>query len=85
MISYNGWERDYQENKKKYIEIFDKAMSQDSEDISFLEKKIADISNRKYAVGVNNATDLEYIATRHPAGARAGAPLTAYINAVAKF
>ena len=60
MISYNGWERDYQKNKEKYIEIFDKAMSQDSEDISFLEKKIADISNRKYAVGVNNATDALY-------------------------
>ena len=43
--------------------------------------------NENYSinVGVNNATDLEYIATRHPAGARAGAPLTAYINAVAKF
>ena len=34
---------------------------------------------------VNNATDLEYIATRHPAGARAGAPLSMYIRAIANF
>ena len=30
-------------------------------------------------------SDLEYIATRHPSGARAGAPLTAYVRGVAKF
>ena len=41
--------------------------------------------NYSVRVGVNNATDLEYVATRHPAGARAGAPLTAYVNAIAKF
>ena len=37
--------------------------------------------NARIKVGVNNFTDLEYIATRHPQGARAGAPLTAYVNA----
>ncbi len=36
-------------------------------------------------VGVNNVTDLEYIATRHPQGARSGSPLTAYITASAYF
>ena len=41
--------------------------------------------NYRIKAGVNNATDLEYIATRHPHGARAGAPLTAYIKAVANF
>ena len=41
--------------------------------------------NFRLQAGVNNATDLEYIATRHPSGARAGAPLTAYIKGVAKF
>ncbi len=39
----------------------------------------------KIQAGVNNATDLEYISSRHPSGARAGAPLTAYIKAVANF
>ena len=39
----------------------------------------------KFVVGVNNATDLEYISSRHPAGARSGMPLTAYIKAVATF
>ena len=41
--------------------------------------------NFRLQAGVNNATDLEYIATRHPSGARSGAPLTAYIKGVAKF
>ena len=41
--------------------------------------------NYRIKAGVNNATDLEYIATRHPHGARAGAPLTAYIKAIANF
>ena len=45
--------------------------------------KITD--NYRITAGVNNATDLEYIATRHPSGARSGAPLTAYIRGVAKF
>ena len=39
----------------------------------------------KFVVGVNNATDLEYISSRHPAGARSGKPLTAWIKAVATF
>ena len=41
--------------------------------------EITDYARIKF--GVNNFTDLEYIATRHPQGARAGAPLTAYVNA----
>ena len=41
--------------------------------------------NYRVITGVNNATDLEYISSRHPTGARAGAPLTAYIKAVANF
>ena len=35
--------------------------------------------------GVNNATDLEYISSRHPAGARAGKPLTAWVKGIASF
>ena len=41
--------------------------------------------NYKFVAGVNNVTDLEYISSRHPAGARAGKPLTAWIKAVATF
>ncbi len=41
--------------------------------------------NYRITAGVNNAFDNEYIATRHPAGARAGAPLTAYFQASATF
>ena len=41
--------------------------------------------NYKIRAGVNNAFDNEYIATRHPAGARAGAPLTAYVLMTAEF
>ena len=41
--------------------------------------------NAKIKFGVNNFTDLEYIATRHPQGARAGAPLTAYVNASLRY
>ena len=42
-------------------------------------------ANTSILAGVNNVTDLEYIATRHPSGARAGAPLTAYIKATTSF
>ena len=41
--------------------------------------------NAKIKFGVNNFTDLEYIATRHPQGARAGAPLTVYVNASIRY
>ena len=43
------------------------------------------MENFRFTAGVNNATDLEYIASRHPNGARRGAPLTAYFKAAAKF
>ena len=39
----------------------------------------------KFVAGVNNVTDLEYISSRHPAGARSGKPLTAWLKAVATF
>ncbi|MEE2695208.1 MAG: TonB-dependent receptor [Pseudomonadota bacterium] len=43
------------------------------------------MQNYRITAGVNNATDLEYVASRHPSGARRGAPLTAYVKAVANF
>ena len=41
--------------------------------------------NYKLVAGVNNLTDLEYVSSRHPAGARAGKPLSAWVKAVANF
>ena len=45
--------------------------------------KITD--NYRITAGVNNATDLEYISSRHPAGARSGKPLTAWVKGIASF
>lgn len=39
----------------------------------------------RLSAGVNNVTDLEYIATRHPSGARAGAPLTAWLKLTSTY
>ena len=43
--------------------------------------------NENYMInaGIKNATDLEYISSRHPGGARAGAPLAAWVKATANF
>ena len=43
--------------------------------------------NKNYSItaGVNNATDLEYISSRHPDGARPGKPLTAWVKGIANF
>ena len=43
--------------------------------------------NKNYSItaGVNNATDLEYISSRHPDGARPGKPLTAWVKGLANF
>ncbi len=43
--------------------------------------------NNNYSItaGVNNATDLEYISSRHPDGVRAGKPLTAWVKGIARF
>ena len=43
------------------------------------------MENFRFTAGVNNATDLEYIASRHPNGARRGAPLTAYIKGEIRY
>lgn len=58
MISYDGWDREYQENKEKYLELFDNFMSQlNYENSEKFEKILAEKIGRKYAVGVANATD----------------------------
>lgn len=61
MISYDGWDREYRENKEQYLKIFDKFMSQlNYENSELFEKEIANIIGRKYAVGVATATDALY-------------------------
>ncbi len=41
--------------------------------------------NFEFSAGVKNATDLEYVATRHPGGPRSGAPLSAWVKGIARF
>jgi len=58
MIPYEGWDREYQENREKYLELFDAIMCKNKcEDIEWFEQKFADYIGRKHAVGVANATD----------------------------
>lgn len=58
MIPYDGWDREYQENKEQYLHLFDKFMSQSNyENSEQFEQKFADYIGRKYAVSVASATD----------------------------
>jgi dTDP-4-amino-4,6-dideoxygalactose transaminase len=61
MISYDGWDREYNQNKELYLDVFDKFMSQSNyENCESFEKEFANMVNRKYAVGVASATDALY-------------------------
>ena len=63
MIAYDGWDREYQENKEAYLDLFDKFMSQlNYENNEDFEKKFAERMGRKYAVSVANATDALHFA-----------------------
>ena len=58
MIAYDAWDREYQENKQAYLEIFDRFMSQmNYENNDEFEKRFADRFNRKHCVSVASATD----------------------------
>jgi len=61
MISSNGWDREYATNKEHYQRIMDKVFSSESEDISFLETTLKEVSGRKYVVATNSATDALYL------------------------
>jgi perosamine synthetase len=55
------WNREFLQNKNEYVELFDEVMRIDNEcGIEFLENKVANIADRKYAVAVNSATDALY-------------------------
>jgi dTDP-4-amino-4,6-dideoxygalactose transaminase len=63
MISYDGWDREYQENKEAYLTLFDKFMSQlNYENNEKFECEFAERIGRKYAVSVANATDALHFA-----------------------
>lgn len=58
MISYDGWDREYQENRETYLKIFDKFMSQTNyENNEAWEHSFAERMNRKHCVSVASATD----------------------------
>lgn len=63
MTSYDGWDREYQENKQAYLEMFDRFMSQQNyENNEAWEKTFAKRVGRKYAVSVASATDALHFA-----------------------
>jgi UDP-2-acetamido-2-deoxy-ribo-hexuluronate aminotransferase len=63
MISYDGWDREYQENKEQYLDLFDKFMSQlNYENNEEFERNFVKGLDRKYCVSVANATDALHFA-----------------------
>ena len=53
-----GWDREYLANKDEYLELFDSVMQKEQEtNVEFLEKNLAEITNRKYAITCNSGTD----------------------------
>lgn len=63
MIAYDGWDREYLENKEAYMLLFDKFMRQlNYENNENFEKRFAEKIGRKYVVSVANATDALHFA-----------------------
>lgn len=61
MISYDGWDREFQLNKQSYMEAFERSMSLTAyENTESFENYFAEYVGRKYAVGVASATDALY-------------------------
>jgi len=58
MISYDGWDREYQQHRSAYLDIFDGFMSQSNyENNEDFEKYFAGFIGRKHVVSVASATD----------------------------
>jgi len=58
MTAYDAWDREYQENKQTYLEIFDQFMSQmNYENNEDFEHNFAEKLGRKHCVSVSSATD----------------------------
>ena len=63
MISYDGWDREYQENKDAYLKIFDDFMSKmNYENNEEWESNFAKRLGRKHCVSVASATDALHFA-----------------------
>ncbi len=64
MVPFFGLDREYQEYKVEYQNIFDEVMTHgkvlQGNEVKSFEKNIANSINRKYAVAVNSATDSLY-------------------------
>ena len=57
-ISYNGWDRDYQERVDDYTSLFDRCMIKEYEgNTESLEKTFTEFTGRKYCVALASATD----------------------------
>jgi UDP-2-acetamido-2-deoxy-ribo-hexuluronate aminotransferase len=53
-----GWDREYLENKEEYLKLFDSSMQKEQErNIEFLEKKLKELTGRKFAVACGSGTD----------------------------
>jgi dTDP-4-amino-4,6-dideoxygalactose transaminase len=63
MTAYDAWDREYQENREAYIEIFDQFMSQmNYENNEEWERNFAERMGRKHCVSVASATDALHFA-----------------------
>lgn len=54
---YIGWDRDYQKYRHQYLDVYDEVMKSTSENVEFLETRVANLVGRKHAVAVKSATD----------------------------
>jgi len=63
MIPYDAWDREYQENKQDYLDVFDRFMSQSNyENNEEFERSFAERVGRKHCVSVASATDALHFA-----------------------
>jgi len=63
MLSYDGWDREYQENVHLYMKLFDDFMSQSNyENNEEFEERFASHIGRKHCVSVASATDALHFA-----------------------
>ena len=67
MIAYDGWDREYQENRSAYLDIFERFMKQTNyENNEKFEENFAMRVGREYCVSVASATDaLHFILLAH--------------------
>lgn len=65
MTTYDAWDREYQENREAYLEIFDQFMSQNNyENNEEWEHNFAERLGRKHSISVSSATDALHFALR---------------------